>query len=172
MGQSVFRHEHVFSTSKVGKTDNAAGMGILRHIGSAALALALFSLVVAECASGGAFPADRIQPGAGLNFRASAMLLVQAGHGVETAPSIFQGMMIPGLRRNRDCRSAEDIHDRLKRQGWWDFGDLEREGEHFTVRARRPNGTSYKLTIDGCSGRVLGAMRLNGGQRGYRLWPR
>jgi hypothetical protein len=87
-------------------------------------------------------------------------------------PSIFQGMMIPGLSRERGCRSPDEIHNRLKRQGWWDFDTLERSGEHFTVRARRPNGTAYKLTIDGCSGRLLGAMRLNGGQRGYRLWPR
>lgn len=107
-----------------------------------------------------------------MDLRASAMLLVQAGRGVNKAPGVFQGMMIPGLQRSRDCRSAEDIHDRLKRQGWWDFDDLERSGKHFTVRARRPNGTAYQLTIDGCSGRVLDAMRLNGGQRGYRLWPR
>lgn len=172
MGQGGFRHERVFPTRKGWKTGKTAGMGVLRHKCSAALALALFSLVVAECASGGVFPDDRFQPGSGLELRASAMLLTQAGRGVETVPSIFQGMMIQGLQRNRDCRSAEEIHDRLKRQGWWDFGDLERKGEHFTVRARRPNGSSYKLTIDGCSGRVLGAMRLNGGQRGYRLWPR
>lgn len=104
-------------------------------------------------------------PAAGRSF-------AQASPRLDRAPSIFQGMMIPGMQRERDCSSSQEIHNRLKLQGWWDFDDLERDGERFTVQARRPNGAAYQLTIDGCSGRVLGAMRLDGVERGYRLWPR
>ncbi len=123
-------------------------------------------LGAAHAAGGAALPAFST------GFDVPRLQRIQDKRKMAGQPSIFQGMIIPGLSRERGCRSPEEIHNRLKRQGWWDFDSLERSGEHFTVRARRPNGTAYKLTIDGCSGRLLGAMRLNGGQRGYRLWPR
>jgi len=85
---------------------------------------------------------------------------------------IFRSMMVPGTESKKECKSADAIHKRLKRQGWWDFDALEREGKDFTVRARRPNGTAYKLTIEACTGRVLEANRLDNEGRGYRLWPR
>lgn len=86
-------------------------------------------------------------------------------------PEPFQGLMVPELRRNA-CQPPAQIHGRLKRQGWWDFHRLRRSGDHFVVRARRPNGTAYELRLDGCSGRVLEANRLNGERQGHRLWPR
>jgi len=86
--------------------------------------------------------------------------------------NIFRGMMIPGLRGQQDCKLPAQIRRRLKRQGWWDFAHLRPDAKSFFVRARRPNGTAYRLKIDACSGRVLEAMRLDEGQRGYRLWPR
>lgn len=85
---------------------------------------------------------------------------------------IFHGMMVPGMESEKACKTPDEIHKRLKRQGWWDFDALERTGKDFTVRARRPNGRAYKLTIEACTGRVLGAKRLDNGGRGYRLWPR
>lgn len=115
-----------------------------------------------------AVPPDRQHSG-------SAATVVPAGDGpkrLERLPDVFQGMMVPGLARDSDCTPPEQIRRRLKLQGWWDFDRLERAGDKFRLRARRPNGTAYQLTIDGCSGRVLGAMRLNAAERGYRLWPR
>lgn len=172
MGRFAFRQQDALLAGESGARRKTARMGACHKLSGAVLALGLFAVLPAEWAAG-APAADRLRVDvAGPELDGSAVMLAQTGRRANSPPSVFQGMMVPGLRRERDCRSAEQVHDRLKRQGWWDFNDLERDGEHFTVRARRPNGTAYQLTIDGCSGRVLGAMRLDGGQRGYRLWPR
>jgi len=84
----------------------------------------------------------------------------------------LEGMMVPRLRASPACKRPREMRRGLKRQGWWDFRGLRRAGGDFVVRARRPNGAAYQLKIDGCSGRVLGAIRMNGERRGYRVWPR
>lgn len=104
----------------------------------------------------------------------TAAAIIQVADGPkrsEPLPDVFQGMMVPSFARESDCVPRDQIRRRLKLQGWWDFDALERAGDKFQLRARRPNGIAYQLTIDGCSGRVLGAMRLNT-ERGHRLWPR
>lgn len=132
-----------------------------------------FALAIAACVAAGSATAAALHDAdRAPTSLAARRALAQASPQMKRAPSVFQGIMIPGVQRERACRSPKEIHNRLKRQGWWDFDDLEREGGRFTVHARRPNGAAYELTIDGCSGRVLGAMRLDGAQRGYRLWPR
>lgn len=104
----------------------------------------------------------------------TAAAIIQVADGPkrsEPLPDVFQGMMVPSFARDSDCVPRDEIRRRLKLQGWWDFDGLERAGDKFQLRARRPNGIAYQLTIDGCSGRVLGAMRLDT-DRGHRLWPR
>jgi len=86
----------------------------------------------------------------------------RAFHGVTEEPEVF----------SQNCVPEGVIRQRLRQQGWWDLQGLRRSGENFMVRARRPNGSSYQLTIDGCSGGLLEAMRLNEAQPGSRLWPR
>ncbi len=169
MGRLVFMLDHVLSTLMGREIRMTGHTGVFRHLSG--VGVALLVVLAADHAAGGTLPLDRLgsdRP----DLRAPAVLRVQTGQRLNRAPSIFHGMMLPSFRRNSDCRSAEDIHDRLKRQGWWDFQNLERVGEHFTIGARRPNGTAYLLTIDGCSGRVLEAKRVEGAGRGYRLWPR
>jgi hypothetical protein len=60
----------------------------------------------------------------------------------------------------------------LLADGWGDFQDLEvREGLAL-VRARRPNGEFYDLTIDRCTGRLLRAQAVEVGPGPYAWRPR
>lgn len=86
-------------------------------------------------------------------------------------PDAFRGLMTPGFGARGDCLRPRQIRRRLKRQGWWDFHGLRPAGDDFVVRARRPNGAVYQLTIEGCRGRVVEARPLNG-DGGQRLWAR
>jgi len=86
-------------------------------------------------------------------------------------PDAFRGLMTPGPNAGRECRRPRQVRRRLQRQGWWDFSGLRRSGRHFAVRARRPNGTVYRLTIERCTGRVLKARPVDGDQA-PRLWAR
>jgi len=103
---------------------------------------------------------------------AASRRLAQEDRAAQVSPDALQGMVVPRLRASRACKRPREMRRRLKRQGWWDFRGLRRAGGDFVVRARRPNGAAYQLKIDGCSGRVLGAIRMNGERRGYRVWPR
>ena len=93
-------------------------------------------------------------------------------HLAQMSSDALQGMMVPRLKASPTCKRPREVRRSLKRQGWWDFSGLRRAGGDFVVRARRPNGATYQLKIDGCSGRVLGAIRMNVERRGYRVWPR
>ena len=86
-------------------------------------------------------------------------------------PNALRGLMTPGFGFQRGCQRPPQIRTQLKRQGWWDFHGLRRSGENVAVRARRPNGTVYQLTIERCTGRVLKARPVEEG-RGLRLWAR
>jgi len=87
------------------------------------------------------------------------------------APDAFRGLMTPGFGAGGNCRAPRQVRRRLQRQGWWDFQGLRRSGENFVVRARRPNGTVYRLRIQRCSGQVLEATPLNNSD-GPNLWAR
>lgn len=60
-------------------------------------------------------------------------------------------------RQGAGCLPQHAIHDRLARHGWQDFHDPQVEGKVAHVRARRPNGRLFDLTVDRCSGEVLHA---------------
>ena len=58
------------------------------------------------------------------------------------------------------CVPREVIRDRLTRYGWHDFHDGALNGNLAVVRARRPSGRLFELSIDRCSGEILSAYPL------------
>ena len=56
-----------------------------------------------------------------------------------------------------DCIPRHVIRDRLERHGWHAFQDPQVAGNVVHIRARRPNGRPFDLTVDRCSGEVLAA---------------
>lgn len=71
------------------------------------------------------------------------------------------------------CVPREEVRYRLTRQGWQDFQDAELRGEVATVRARRPSGRLFELTIHRCSGEIVDARPLEGRPFGpYAYGPR
>jgi hypothetical protein len=50
----------------------------------------------------------------------------------------------------------------LQSQGWHAFHDVDIRGELVTVRARRPSGRLFDLTVDRCSGEVVNARPVLG----------
>lgn len=58
------------------------------------------------------------------------------------------------------CAPRAEIRDRLLRDGWHSFEELDVRHRVAVVEARRPNGLPYRLTIDRCSGNVVSAEPL------------
>lgn len=58
------------------------------------------------------------------------------------------------------CAPRAEIRDRLLRQGWHDFEEIDVRNRVAVVEARRPNGLPYRLKIDRCSGDVVSAHPL------------
>ncbi len=72
-----------------------------------------------------------------------------------------------------DCTPRHVIRDRLFRQGWQDFREIDVRREVAVVEARRPNGLPYRLKIDRCSGDVVSAHPLAPAPGGpYAYGPR
>ena len=60
------------------------------------------------------------------------------------------------------CVPRDVIRDRLTRHGWHDFHDGALRGNVAVVRARRPSGRLFELTIERCSGEIVSAYPLEG----------
>ena len=60
------------------------------------------------------------------------------------------------------CVPRDVIRDRLTRHGWHDFHDGALRGNVAVVRARRPSGRLFELTIERCSGEIVNAYPLEG----------
>lgn len=60
-------------------------------------------------------------------------------------------------RYHDECLPQQTIRARLEHRGWFDFHDPKAAGNLVHIRARRSNGQLYDLTVDRCSGQVLGA---------------
>jgi hypothetical protein len=58
------------------------------------------------------------------------------------------------------CAPRAEIRDRLLREGWHSFEELDVRHRVAIVEARRPNGLPYRLKIDRCSGDVVSAEPL------------
>jgi hypothetical protein len=60
------------------------------------------------------------------------------------------------------CAPREAVKERLYRDGWSDFHDGDIHGSVATVRARRPSGRLFELTLDRCTGEIVRAEPLEG----------
>lgn len=58
------------------------------------------------------------------------------------------------------CTPREEVRAELTREGWHDFHDAEPQGEVVNIRARRPSGRLFALTIHRCSGELIEARPL------------
>lgn len=54
------------------------------------------------------------------------------------------------------CVPREMIRRHLEARGWQDFHDPQPMGNVVHIRARRPSGQLFDITLDRCSGKVLG----------------
>ena len=78
------------------------------------------------------------------------------GYGAPPPPSKYAGPP-PG----KSCVRSEHVRDRLTREGWGDFHDGKPLNDGLvTLRARRPNGRLFELTLHRCSGELLEARPL------------
>ena len=52
------------------------------------------------------------------------------------------------------------MRDRLSGMGWRDFHGGQPQGDIVTLRARRPNGRLFELTMHRCTGEIVEARPL------------
>jgi hypothetical protein len=60
-----------------------------------------------------------------------------------------------GPTRGQACVQSEQVRDRLSGMGWRDFHGGQPQGDVVTLRARRPNGRLFELTMHRCSGEIV-----------------
>lgn len=60
-----------------------------------------------------------------------------------------------------DCLPRHVIRDKLSSRGWQDFHDPQVMGNVVHIRARRPNGRLFDLTLDRCSGEIVNAQLID-----------
>ncbi|CAN0193835.1 unnamed protein product [Phaeothamnion confervicola] len=60
------------------------------------------------------------------------------------------------------CLPQQVIRDRLQERGWQDFHDAQVAGNVAHVRARRPSGRTFDLTVDRCTGEILQSEAVDG----------
>jgi hypothetical protein len=65
-----------------------------------------------------------------------------------------------GLAYREPCVPRAEIKHRLLSAGWHDFHDPDLRGDLASVRARRPSGRLFDLTIDRCTGEIVNARPL------------
>ncbi len=71
-------------------------------------------------------------------------------------PAYRQEQRYGGYDPRRDgCTPREQVRDRLEARGWQDFHDPQPMGNVVHIRARRPNGRLFDLTLDRCSGEII-----------------
>jgi hypothetical protein len=86
------------------------------------------------------------------------------------APAYHERSWPPYGRVAQGCLPRHVIKDRLVRQGWHDFDDLVLRGDVAHVRARRPDGYLFDLTVDRCDGRILEASVSGRHEADARRW--
>jgi hypothetical protein len=66
------------------------------------------------------------------------------------------------------CVHSEEVRERLTGQGWRDFHAGAQVNDNLvTLRARRPNGRLFELTLHRCSGSIVDARPLEPRRRNY-----
>ena len=56
---------------------------------------------------------------------------------------------------SRTCATSDEVRHGLSRRGWRDFHGGEQHGNVVTLRARRPMGRLFELTLDRCTGDIV-----------------
>jgi hypothetical protein len=77
--------------------------------------------------------------------------------------------------RGGECVPRHEIRRSLREDGWGEIQGLELRGEVAIVRASRPSGAVFELTVDRCSGHVLRAEAVGApppGPPGPYAWGR
>ncbi len=89
-------------------------------------------------------------------------------------PDDFEPPYPPPAYAGRDgCIPRELARDRLRAAGWRGFHAIEPHDRVVLVKARRPSGRLFELTIDRCSGEVVDARPLGGRRYGrFAVGPR
>lgn len=83
-------------------------------------------------------------------------------------PDDFEPPYPPPAYARRGCIPREEARERLRDAGWRGFHDVEPHEDVVRVKARRPSGRLYDLTIDRCSGEVVDARPIyRGGPYAY-----
>jgi hypothetical protein len=75
-------------------------------------------------------------------------------------PGIYLQEPLPP-RPNGQCLASNQIERMLSRQGWRDFVNPKRGVDVVGLTASRPNGLTYRLKLDRCTGVILQANLLD-----------
>lgn len=68
------------------------------------------------------------------------------------------------------CLPRREVHERLVSSGWGDFHDIDLRGPLAHLKARRPSGRLFELTIDRCTGRIVESQQLSGPEPRPYAW--
>ncbi|MBX9589773.1 MAG: hypothetical protein K2X43_10735 [Hyphomonadaceae bacterium] len=60
----------------------------------------------------------------------------------------------------RTCARSEQVQEWLTDRGWRDFHGGQPQGDVVTLRARRPSGRLFELTLHRCTGEIIEARPL------------
>jgi hypothetical protein len=75
----------------------------------------------------------------------------------------------------RHCVRSDDVRRRLTSFGWQDFHAGQPQGDLVTLRARRPSGRLFELTLHRCTGEIVEVQPLEPrryGRFAFRHHPR
>ena len=65
-----------------------------------------------------------------------------------------------GPQHGRVCARSDEVRGRLNDMGWQDFNGGHEQGDVVVLRARRPSGRLFELSLDRCSGEIVEARPL------------
>ncbi len=85
-------------------------------------------------------------------------------------PDDFEPPYPPRAYAERGCVPRELARDRLRAAGWRGFHGVEPRDGVVLVKARRPSGRLFELTVDRCSGEVVDARPIYGRRLGPYAW--
>lgn len=72
----------------------------------------------------------------------------------------YSGPPVPPAGMN--CARSEQVRQRLTEMGWQDFHGGQQQGDVVVMKARRPSGRLFELTLQRCSGQIVEVRPLEG----------
>lgn len=72
----------------------------------------------------------------------------------------YSGPPLPPAGMN--CARSEQVRQRLTEMGWQDFHGGQQQGDMVVMKARRPSGRLFELTLQRCSGQIVEVRPLEG----------